>query len=368
LKIQKIKLVNFRNYENQELLLGERTNILYGKNGYGKTNILEGIVLCSIGKSFRNAKDKNMLMSTKDSYKITIEFISNEREQEIVFFYKENNREININGIKVRKIGELIGNIPAVIFSPEDLKIVKGSPIERRRFLDILICQINNKYFYELQKYNKIVTNRNILLKEINKREINNYEMETWNEALIETGSRIIRERVKYINKISEKAIEYQKYLSDEKEKLSIEYINVNSDKQYEEIENLEMYLMKQLNENKKREIKYGATLIGPQRDDLKISLSGLEIKKYGSQGQQRTAVLALKLSELDILKEELDEKPILLLDDVMSELDIERRVRLSELIKDIQVVITTTDIEKNKSKDIKYVKINNGLIQNKLN
>jgi DNA replication and repair protein RecF len=338
LYINNIELNQFRNYKKEKIEFSKGMNIIYGENGQGKTNILEAISICSIGKSFRNASNINLKNNESEYYGIEIDFFSQERNQKIEVKYYENKREIILNGIKIKKIGELIGNIPTVIFTPDSLKLIKDGPSERRRFLDIMISQIDKSYFYKLQKYNKIIINRNHILKEIRNREIEKLEIEIWNKGLIETGAEIIKKRIKHIEEMKEDIKRIYSEIAMKKEEIEIEYSY--------KAEKIEEKLEEEIKKNRESEIKSGITITGPQRHDIIIKLNNMEMKKYGSQGQQRTAVMAIKLAELNKIKKETDEEPVLLLDDIMSELDKKRRRNLNKLINDIQVIVTTTEKE----------------------
>ncbi len=353
--IEKIKLNNFRNYEQLELDLNQNINIIYGNNAQGKTNILESIFLCSFGKSFRTTKEKEMIKFNEESALIQIYYKKKDRDGNIKIEIG-NKKQINLNGIKIKKLSELLGNLNIVIFTPDDINILKDGPAGRRRFLDIMIGQLRPNYVYNLNMYIKTIEQRNNYLRQIREENKTVDMLEIWDEKLAEYGEKIFNYRNEFIEKISKKINEIHKSITDEKEELEIEYIsNCENKKEY----------LKLLNERRKLDILKGFTTKGIHRDDFVIYINGKEVSTYGSQGQNRTAVLSLKLSELKVIYDELGEFPILLLDDFMSELDEQRRKNFLNNIKDTQVILTGTD--KIELSDVKYniYKIKNGEIIN---
>ena len=347
--IKEIKLINFRNYSKLNLNFCKDYNIIYGKNAQGKTNILEAIFLCSTGRSHRTSKDNELVKFMEESYYIKIILEKKHTDAYIEIYYKKDERKrIKINDIPVKKNGELMGQLNTVIFSPEDLSIIKGGPLERRRFIDIALSQLKPTYFYDLQQYSRILSQRNHLLKSINKT-VNGKgrlkdTLEIWNEKLIETGSRIISERGKYLCRLNAKACENHNRLAGSKEKIEIVYNPSVIVEDLDDIEKIKKAFTERAKAGEEKEIKNGVTLYGPQRDDMEIRINDKNVRMYGSQGQQRTAVLTLKLSEIGILKELSGEYPILLLDDVFSELDSMRQNYIIESLDDIQAFITTTE------------------------
>lgn len=343
--IKNLNLVNFRNYSKLSCDFNRRFNIIYGRNAQGKTNILEAIFLCSSGRSHRTRKDLELVKFGEDSYYININVFRQYRENDIEILYsKIDGKKIKLNEIPVKKNVELMGKLNTVMFSPEDLYIIKGSPSERRRFIDIAISQIKPSYFYNLQRYSKILSQRNHLLKEISKNKQVSSTLEIWSEGLADTGAKIIIERKKFIEKLNEIVKEKHRELTAGKEIPNIRYessVRISEDNNIKQIKD---NFMKNLEEVKDRELKICTTLIGPQRDDIDIYVNDNNVKLYGSQGQQRTIVLSLKLSEVDIVQSLTGELPVLLLDDVLSELDEKRQEYLLNSIKNLQVFITTTE------------------------
>ncbi|MBO5141878.1 MAG: DNA replication/repair protein RecF [Clostridia bacterium] len=351
--IKEIYLKNFRNYEEQKIELNENVNVFYGNNAQGKTNILEALYFCALGRSFRTHKESE-LINFKDSFSnINVNYQKNDRDNSIeISLNKKNSKVIKFNGIKLNKNSELVGHINLVIFSPDDIMILKQGPAFRRKFLDILISQLKPKYLHELNEYNKILEQRNAMLKS---KRIETIDI--WNEQLAAQTEKIYNYRKEYIEKIQEKLKIIHPGLTDNKETIEIKYKTRFKDK--------DTYIQI-LEENKTLDLLRGYTSEGAHREDFEISINNKSLSLYGSQGQHRTAVLALKIAELNIIKEEIGENPVLLLDDVTSELDEHRVMSIFEVVKDYQVLITCTDINSILkydclTKNIKLYNINNG-------
>ena len=341
--IEKIKLNNFRNYEQLELDLNKDINIIYGNNAQGKTNILEAIFLSSFGKSFRTNKEKEMIRFNEQSCLVEIFYQKKDRDGKVKIEIG-NKKQISLNGIKLKKLSELLGNINIVIFTPDDINILKDGPASRRRFLDMMIGQLRPNYVYNLNMYLKTIEQRNNYLRQIREENKPEEMLEIWDENLAEYGEKIYIYRNEFINKILNKINNIHKNITDAKEEIRIEYLS-NCD-------NKENYL-KLLKERRKLDIIKGYTTKGIHRDDFVIYINDKEVSTYGSQGQNRTAVLSLKLSELQVVYDEIGEYPILLLDDFMSELDEVRRKNFLNNIKNTQVILTGTD--KIELSDVEY-------------
>lgn len=343
--IEGISLKNYRNYDSLDLKINKRFNVIYGYNAQGKTNILEAIFICSSGRSHRTPRDYELIKLGQKEYNIKLKVKRSILDAEIDISYeKEGKKKIRINEIPLKKIGDLMGNLNTVIFSPEDLLIIKEGPSERRRFIDITISQLRPAYFYDLQQYAKILEQRNTLLKEIQNKKNLLDTLEVWNKNLITTGSKIIKARQQFIEKLSLYAKQEHLKLSGGNENLDIKYDPSFNISDFSRPESIKSEFENSLNRIKERELIKGTTLIGPQRDDYDIFLDEKSIKIFGSQGQQRTAVLSVKMAEINIMKEETGEWPVLLLDDVMSELDTKRQEYLFENLEEIQVFITCTE------------------------
>lgn len=332
--VKKIELKNFRNYKNQKLELNKNINVLYGENAQGKTNIIESIFLCSMGKSFRAKKDKEMIKLDEDSCSVEVEYEKSDREGKIKIEIG-NKKNIFVNDIKIKRLSELLGKINIVIFTPDDIEIIKGGPDQRRKFLDIMISQLRPNYIHILSLYQKTIEQRNNYLKQIKEEQKDENLLEIWDEKLAEYAIKICEYRKEFIEKLQPKMEKLHKEITNNKEEIKIEYVTECLDKK--------IYL-DLLKERRKLDILKGFTTKGVHRDDFVIYINGRQLNVYGSQGQQRTSILTLKLAELNLIYDEIGEYPILLLDDFMSELDKSRRESLVQHIKETQVIITCTD------------------------
>ncbi|OGO76786.1 MAG: hypothetical protein A2Y23_08915 [Clostridiales bacterium GWB2_37_7] len=344
--IKHISLKNFRNYEHEEIELNNGVNIFYGQNAQGKTNIIESIYLLSTGKSHRSQKDSELIRWSKEDSKIKIIYEKENIENNLEMYLKKNQKKaMKHNGVKLSKTGELLGNLITVIFSPDHMKIIKEGPAERRRFVDIILSQIKPGYFYSLSQYVKLVMQRNNLLLQAKSNAKIIDTIEIWDQQLIEYGTKIIKERIEFLKLIENYANQIHKSITNNKENLkliyksSIDYIDHNE-------EHIKEIFQRDLDKFRNIDIQRGVTHKGPHRDDLLLYINDMEVKTYGSQGQQRTTLLSLKIAELQFMNYETDSYPILLLDDVFSELDTERQIFLMKFIKDIQTFITCTDVE----------------------
>lgn len=337
--VKEISLSNFRNYDYGKVNFNNGTNVIYGENAKGKTNILEAIYIMSTSRSHRGAKEEELIKEDKNFSKIEVDFVSHNRQNKgETEFFRDKKKKIKINGVIVEKTSRLMGHLNSVIFCPEDLKLVKGSPKERRKMIDLGICQLRQRYFYSLSVYYKILEQRNKLLKDNPKSEM----LWVWNEKLCDSGTDIIWYRYSYMKKLSEKASEIVKKICNED--LKIIYESSFEAEDYNDKKNIKDCFLKELKEIEEREKKFGMSLLGPHRDDFKIKINDKDAKLYASQGQQRTAALAIKMAEVALIEEDTGEMPVLLLDDVLSELDTKRRKYVLNEIKNIQIIITCTD------------------------
>lgn len=345
MKLKRLVLSDFRNYENVVVDFDEGVNIIYGNNAQGKTNLLEAIYFCSIGKSMRTNKEREVIRMGTELSKVKVEIAENNLKRTIeIVFSKKSKKTIKINGLAIHRIGELMGELPCVFFSPDGLKLIKESPEDRRRFMDIAISQTSKAYFYMLGKYEKVLDQRNKLLKSTTNIDVIKNSVFIWNEQLAELGSKIIVARINFLNALTPFALLAHKYLTNNDENLSLSYLGVTGENQ-EEIKNM---LLKEFEKNLEKDFKLGFTSFGPHRDDIKILVNGIDIKAFGSQGQQKTTALSMKLAELEIIKNQTGKMPILLLDDVFSELDPKRRKRLLKFCEKTQTLITCTDVDEN--------------------
>ncbi|WIF95882.1 DNA replication/repair protein RecF [Caminicella sporogenes] len=344
--ISRIRLKNFRNYDDLDIKLNDRLNIFVGNNAQGKTNILESIYLSGFGKSFRTNKDRDIIKMDKDMAYIKIEGQKRYGDISIEMrFWKNRKKEIKVNSLSLIKLSDILGNLNIVIFSPEDLKLIKEGPSERRKFIDREICQINKRYCHSLISYNRVLYQRNNLLKKIkyDRKLINTIDI--WNEELVKFGIEVILKRREFINRISSLSRLMHRKITDGKENLEVKYLSNIGIKNKDGFNEIYKNFIEKIEKNIEKDIDRGFTGVGPHKDDLGLYVNNIDIRNFGSQGQQRTVALSLKLSELEISKAEIGEYPILLLDDVMSELDINRQKFLIKSLKNVQTFITITEI-----------------------
>lgn len=335
--IKSIELKNFRNYEDLNISFDKGTNILYGDNAQGKTNILEAAYMSGTTKSHKGSRDKEMIRFGKTESHLRTVVVRKEKEYQIDMHLKQNrSKGIAINQMPIKRAAELFGILNIVFFSPEDLNIIKNGPSERRRFLDSELCQLDKIYLSDLTSYNKILVQRNKLLKDMIYRPDLGDTLSVWNMQLVETGKRIIKRRKQFVEELNDIVHEIHFRLSGEKEELFIKYEPSIDDIFFED----------ELNRAKKKDMKLCQTSVGPHRDDLFFSIGETDIRKFGSQGQQRTSALSLKLSEIELVKRVIKDTPILLLDDVLSELDSNRQNYLLNNICNIQTIITCTGLD----------------------
>ena len=335
--IKSIELADYRNYDTLVLHFDKGTNILYGDNAQGKTNILEAIFLAATTKSHKGSKDREIIRFEKEESHIRT-YLEKEGVETRVDMHlrKSGSKGIAIDGQKIKKAAELLGLCNVVFFSPEDLGIIKNGPAERRRFVDMELCQLDGLYLHNLNHYNRIVNQRNKLLKDMYMNPGLRETLDIWDMQLVSFGSKVIQRRKLFMDQLNGMILGIHRKLSGEKEELTVIY---EPDAEADEFE-------QKLKEARERDIKAKMTSAGPHRDDFSFMAGGVDIRKYGSQGQQRTAALSLKLSEIELVKKLTEDNPILLLDDVLSELDSHRQNYLLNSIGDIQTIITCTGLE----------------------
>lgn len=335
--IESIKLSNFRNYEALELRFDPGTNIFYGDNAQGKTNILEALYLCGTSRSHKGSKDKEVIRFDNEEAHIRMMVKKDGLSYKIDMHLRKNKAKgVAINGIPIKKARELLGVVNLVFFSPEDLNIIKNGPAERRRFLDSELCQLDKLYVTELSSYNHVLNQRNRLLKDLTENPGLFGTLDVWDRQLADYGKRLIGKRMEFVEELGEIIRDIHRKLTGDHEELEIIY-EPSAGK-----EEFEACLLK----NRDRDRRMKMTSQGPHRDDFCVLVNGVDIRKYGSQGQQRTAALALKLSEIYLVKHKIKDTPVLLLDDVLSELDSSRQTYLLECIHDIQTMITCTGLD----------------------
>lgn len=332
--IESIELNRYRNYEEANVAFGSHTNILYGDNAQGKTNILESLYMAATTKSHRGTKDRDIVKLGEDESHIRLYVNKKDISHKIDMHLRKNkNKAVAIDGIPIRRATELYGLLNVIFFSPEDLSIIKNGPSERRRFMDMELCQISRLYYQNLSAYNRVLSQRNNLLKQIYYDKSLKDTLDVWNMQLVDYGQRIIKERRNFIEMMNELIGYIHRRLTSDKESLEIVY-DCNVD-----VDNFE----KVLEEKLETDLRYASTQAGPHRDDISFVINGIDARKYGSQGQQRTVALSLKMAEIKLVRNIINDNPVLLLDDVMSELDTNRRNALIDEIKDIQTIITCT-------------------------
>ena len=337
MNIRSIELKNFRNYENLEISFDEGTNILFGDNAQGKTNILEAAYMSGTTKSHKGSRDREMIRFGEEEAHLKTVVVRGGREYQIDLHLKNNRAKgIAIDKIPIKKASELFGILNIVFFSPEDLNIIKNGPAERRRFLDSELCQLDRIYLADLTNYNKILAQRNKLLKDMIYRPSLSDTLPVWDMQLIETGKKIIRRRKQFVDELREIVSDIHYRISGGKEELFLKY-EPNID---------DIFFEDELSRAKEKDKKLCQTSVGPHRDDLLFSIGDVDIRKYGSQGQQRTSALSLKLSEIELVRKSISDTPVLLLDDVLSELDSSRQNYLLNNISDTQTIITCTGLD----------------------
>lgn len=346
MRVLNLEFKNYRNLTDGKIEPSENINVIYGNNAQGKTNIIEALWLFCGGHSFKGAKENEFIKFGEKFAKIKASFYSQNRQQEAEIIFQGNNKEVIINGVKKNSSASLIEKFNAVVFSPEDLTLVKRGPSARRRFIDSAICREKLKNAVLISKYNQTLNQRNALLKDIYYHSELKNTLSIWDENLCHLGAKIIFQRLKYIDKLSKDAEKYHFGISDNTEELKIIYNSNCSAKNGDDEKTIFNKLYKYLKESEKDDVNSGYTNIGPHRDDFNIIINKRKAKIFASQGQQRSAVLSLKLAEANVLSELTGENPVILLDDVLSELDKKRRDFLLNKIKDYQVFITTCELK----------------------
>ena len=355
--IRSIELKNFRNYEDLHISFDEGTNILFGDNAQGKTNILEAAYMSGTTKSHKGSKDKEVIRFGQQESHLRTLVVNQGKEYQIDMHLKNNrSKGIAVNKVPIKKASELFGILNIVFFSPEDLNIIKNGPAERRRFLDAELCQLDKIYLSDLTNYNKILNQRNKLLKDMVYQPELSDTLPVWDMQLAETGKKIVRRRKQFVKELNEIVYGIHYKISGEKEELLLCYEPSVDENSFES----------ELDRTKTRDQRLCQTSVGPHRDDLLFSIKGVDIRKFGSQGQQRTSALSLKLSEIELVKKSIHDAPVLLLDDVLSELDSNRQNYLLNNIYDTQTIITCTGLDefvKNRFKINKVFQVISGTV-----
>ena len=373
MRIKRLKVENFRNLEKLDIEFSDGVNIIYGNNAQGKTNIIEAIYIFSFGKSFRANRDIELLKFDKEYFVSNIEIMKKDRELKMDFGFDKisNKKMIKVNGVIQKKISDIIGKLNVVVFKPEDIKIVTDAPSVRRKYIDYLISSISKGYLENITKYKKVLEERNNLLKEIKVKLKGNRVLEkndedfldVYDKLLSKLNCEIYNERKRVIEKLNN-------YIYGIHLKLTENYIN-NEKLHIKYVSNVEEDIQKMYNDlikSRLNDINKGYTSFGIHRDDYIISINSLDVSIYGSQGQKKSSIISLKLSELKVIEEVIGEKPVLLLDDYMSELDEKRRLKFLDIIEDIQIIITTTHKISIDGKHNTYFYVDNGKIERENN
>ncbi len=364
MRVKWLKLKNFRNYEECFVEFFDGLNLISGKNGQGKTNLVEAVMLNALTKSPRTSSDFDLKKEDTDFSEAEVCLQRNYGEVRLKCrISQELKKQFFINDNEVKKLSEVFGNLVAVYFSPADLKIVSGGPADRRDFIDTDISQLSGSYYTLLQRYTKVLDQRNKLLKTIHNRQEIEEQIDIWNEQLATLAGHIIKTRKSFIKKLSLPAMETIKFITGGSDKLTLNYIGA----QGETSEEIKTEILKSLQNNLPRDMELGYTTIGPHRDDIKFSLNGHDSRIFASQGQQRSIVLALKIAELEIFEAELNEKPVLVLDDVFSELDSARQKSLYEKFRGVQVLMTGTLFKFKPDEDYLSIAVKQGIVKTKI-
>ena len=341
MRINRAKLNHFRNYTGCEFEPCPGVNVLLGDNGQGKTNLLEALYLCCTGRSHRTRQDRELIRWDADFASVQVQAEKNDGSHEVeVILPAMGKRRIRIAGREAARSGELMGHVTGVLFSPEDLRTVKDGPAERRRMIDMTLAQLRPAYYYALQRYNRALKQRNEALRACAVNPSLAVTLDMWDEQLAGAGAELMRHRRAYIEKLSVAAEETYAEIADGREKLSVRYqpsVSAGDDVRSN---------MDALFAARETDVRRLTTSVGAHRDEVLLTVNGREVRSFGSQGQQRTAALSLRLSELTVMKDEMGEWPVLMLDDVMSELDPGRRRQLIARLEGIQTIVTCTDME----------------------
>ncbi|MBB6731700.1 DNA replication/repair protein RecF [Cohnella zeiphila] len=350
MQLKSLELHGYRNYEKLELATGAGVNILIGPNAQGKTNLLEAIHVLALTKSHRTSKDKELIGWNQPSARLKAELERKVGPVTVELLLSPQGKKAKVNGLEQRKLSGFVGTVNVVLFAPEDLDIVKGSPGIRRRFMDMEIGQVHPGYLFDLQQYQRIMQQRNNYLKATDYSRASREMMEVWDEQLTASGVKMMQRRQNFIVKLQRWAEKIHEGITAGTERLTVEYrpsFGGGPDAAWEDQSSLFQQFMLKLTQGREQEFRRGTTLVGPHRDDLAFAINGKDVQSFGSQGQQRTTALSLKLAELELMREEIGEYPLLLLDDVLSELDQQRQTQLIETFQSrVQTFITTTGLE----------------------
>lgn len=361
--VSNLKLKNFRNYTEASVNFSRGINLISGQNGQGKTNLVEALMLCALTKSPRTHSDEDMLKKNEVFGESEVFVERGYGNLSVKCSIDEHGKTFYINGNETNKVSDVFGNLVAVYFSPDDLKIVSESPENRRDFMDTDISQISGSYYSLVARYGKVLFQRNRLLKTVHDKQTLIDQIDVWDEQLASLAALVIRTRKNFIAKLSQPAREAMKYISKDADELKVCYVGAKG----ETSEEIKSEILKSLKFNLDKDMELGYTSIGPHRDDLRFELNGDDARVFASQGQQRSIVLALKLAEMQVFEKELGEKPVLVLDDVFSELDSGRQKKLYEMFGDAQVLMTGTLFRFKPERDYQQIMVKNATIKTKV-
>ena len=345
--IQQLELVNYRNYDKVMIDFEHKVNVILGQNAQGKTNLIEAIYVLAFSKAHRTSKDKELIRFDSDFAKVKGNLVKNSGPLSLEVIISPKGKKAKINHLEQRKLSEYVGAANVVMFAPEDLNLVKGAPQIRRRFIDMEIGQINPVYLHHLSKYNKILLQRNHLLKELQRNKKNEMMLDIITSQLVECAAKIVKKRFEFIEMLQMWASKIHYDISRGNEQLRLEYKPSIDVSEKLELSKIEDEFSSKFSSIKEKEVMRGTTLIGPHRDDIYFIVNDRDVQTYGSQGQQRRTALSVKLAEIELIKEKIGEYPILLLDDVLSELDDHRQTHLLNTIQGrVQTFVTTTNVD----------------------
>ena len=361
MKVTEISVSNWRNLSRQKVQPGSQLNIFCGDNAQGKTNLVESVYLCCIGKSPRTDRDKELICWGKDRAYVRVKYNCRYGDGEIAVTLNSGaKKQISVNSVPISKMGELMGYLNCIYFSPDEIRIISESPAERRRFLDVDLCQTDKNYFYSLSRFNKTLAQRNNLLKQAKSPNEVKETVFVWDDQIADEGARIIIKRRAFCEKLKMFAKETHAALTENSEQLELSYVSQIKGEGFSEISQNYRAV---LTNNLEKDFALRYTSAGCQRDDVALKINGIDIRTFGSQGQMRTTALSLKLAELKIFKNLIGEYPILILDDVLSELDSERQKRLLSFDSELQILLTSaTDVPRELAGDnCRYFEIKDG-------
>lgn len=346
--LEDIELQNYRNYEQATLTFSPSINVLIGENAQGKTNLIESIYFLAMSRSHRTSRDRELIRWDSDFAKVKGLLKKKSHSVPLEIILSKRGKQAKLNHLEQKKLSDYIGQLNVILFAPEDLSLVKGSPSVRRKFIDMELGQMNKIYLYHLSQFQQVLKQRNQFLKQARfNKKYDTIFLDVLTDQLATEAAQVLHSRFKFVNQLSDLANTVQKDISNEKETLSISYKTSSSADETMTVEEIFNHLKEDYEKNVSQEVDQGTTTVGPHRDDLVFHVNDRNVQTYGSQGQQRTTALSLKLAEIELMRDMTGEYPILLLDDVLSELDDSRQTHLLKSIQNkVQTFITTTSLD----------------------